>query len=350
MMETPGAALFCRLGKLGDVLLSLPTIRLFKSRFPRAHVVYLTDVRAAPLFVGNPDVDRLVLVDSAKSLFSPSVLGPLASLTRRGVDLAAAFHVPPLCRLALALTGAKRRIAFVPAGKSRAGLTDALPPPSAPGWTGQAQTAILAPLGIFGRAELPKLYLSEAEREQGRTLVESLAPGSLSITLDAAHASPTKAWPAERFAKTIDLVRAQRPELRFIGLYGPGERSAVEVVRAGLADKTGLVVPDRVLNLREAAAVIGASAAHFGLCSLPRHLAVAVGTPSLVVLGSTGDNWTAPGGPHRTVSGPRDHPPCSQTMCGQAPHETPPPCLDAVSAKVAATALLDLLDASREAR
>ena len=49
-----------------------------------------------------------------------------------------------------------------------------------------------------------------------------------------------------------------------------------------------------MLSLREMAACIAEADLHIGNCSAPRHIAVAVGTPTLTVLGSPTPAWTVP--------------------------------------------------------
>jgi ADP-heptose:LPS heptosyltransferase len=69
-------------------------------------------------------------------------------------------------------------------------------------------------------------------------------------------------------------------------------------------------------DLLQLAALIEQSDLHIGNCSAPRHIAVAVGTPSLTVMGPTiPANWTYPGPRHRAVQGDVPCLGCQKTVC-----------------------------------
>jgi len=56
--------LFIRFSSLGDVLLTTPIIRTFRTHFPNAEIHFLTKKQFAPLMENNPHIDTLICFDA----------------------------------------------------------------------------------------------------------------------------------------------------------------------------------------------------------------------------------------------------------------------------------------------
>jgi ADP-heptose:LPS heptosyltransferase len=64
------------------------------------------------------------------------------------------------------------------------------------------------------------------------------------------------------------------------------------------------------------AGVIKYARLHLGTCSAPRHIAVAVDTPSLIIMGSTSPlSWTYPSKDHQTAVLDIPCRPCNKDTC-----------------------------------
>ena len=120
-----------------------------------------------------------------------------------------------------------------------------------------------------------------------------LQPEQRLITLDPTHRQPTRRWPLAHYAGLVSLLAERDASLRFLPLWGPGEEAEIQEL-SRLCPAGSLLLPERMLSLREMAACIAEADLHIGNCSAPRHIAVAVGTPTLTVLGSTTPAWTFP--------------------------------------------------------
>ena len=55
--------LLIRLRNIGDVLLMVPTIRVFRDAFPRAHIAALVNAGTEEMLTGNPLLDEVLLFD-----------------------------------------------------------------------------------------------------------------------------------------------------------------------------------------------------------------------------------------------------------------------------------------------
>lgn len=346
--------LVCQLSRLGDVLLATPAIELLARTCPEAEVHVLTDRRAVPLLEGNPHIAAVHAVDDAESAGPVRAWRIAIRLTREHrFDLVVDFQQTVLTRLASLLSGAPMRIADKRAFYLRPFYTHT--GERRPGYAARSKVDLLAPLGIVWQGERPRMFLNDNDRARARTVLAGLFPGVRQgnlITVDSTQARQCRCWPAGKFARLIATAAREHPETVFLPLYGPGELEVVDELLRYAVDEG---VPservrrtDEPLDLRTTAACIEAARLHVGNCSLPRHLAVAVGTPSLSVLGPTAEaSWTYPwkawgGEPHETARAAIACAPCavagSEGDCGD------PRCMEALEVETVAAVLGRMLE------
>jgi heptosyltransferase-2/heptosyltransferase-3 len=319
--------LVCQLNQLGDVLLATPSLELLARAYPAAQIHLLTEKKCLPLVEGNPDLHTVWALNK-KAL--PSLLHELAfyrRVTAVGFDLLINFQHLPRCRWVAVLSRAKIRLA-PPAPWYNRWLYTACPPQRA-AYVAAFKAQILAPLGISWQGERPRLFLSPAEREEGRRLLERFGLGQAAgkkpilrlITVDATHRHATRQWPGKYYAALMDAAARARPDLRFLLPCGPGEEGQVRAIRAASSLPERIVIPPAVLNLRQMAACMEHAALHLGNCSAPRHMAVALNIPSLAILGSTSAYWTFPSPEHTQVrAGDFMDMPCQSCNRNTCPH------------------------------
>lgn len=318
----PRRILCCQLRQIGDVLLLTPSIHMLKKRFPGAAIDVYTEAKCAPVLEHNPEVDHVWALDRRMGL-----LDSLRFYRRVGTggglgryDLVIDFQQLPRIRWMLMLSDAPVKLSYP------------LPWYNQPFYTHWAKVSgpyaakckagvLMHGLNLPWENDPPRLYLTEAEKAQARAELAAwgLAPGQTLVTVDATHRRISRQWPAGHYARLLALAAAARPDLRFLLLYGPGELPTVEQVRdqalaAGLPAER-LILPPRLTSLREMAAIQALAALHLGNCSSPRHFAVAVGTRTLTVLGSTSNAWTYPGPGHEDISLGLPCQPCSESGC-----------------------------------
>lgn len=315
--------LVCQLRQIGDVLLCTPSLRLLRERFPDAAIHLFTEARCAPMVEHNPRLAAVWGVDKKELRSLRREVAFYWKVARQGFDLVVDFQQLPRCRWVVAFSGARVRLSYPPPAYNRLLYTHWHTPPQ--GYAAMAKAGILAPLGIEWRGEAPELYLLAREREAAGRLLHGLGarPESLLVSVDPTHRRPSRAWPLEHWGRLLALFGARRPEAVFLLHHGPGEEEAVRQVRrvaleAGLGAER-VLLPERVLRLREMAACIGQARLHLGNCSAPRHMAVALGVPSVTVLGATSWAWTFPAPEHTHVAlcDLRELPcqPCNRNTC-----------------------------------
>jgi heptosyltransferase-2/heptosyltransferase-3 len=331
----PRRILVCQLRQIGDVLLTTPSIRLLKQRFPDADLDVFTEKRCAAVLEHSPHIRTVWTVD-AKSL--PTFWHELrfyARIARESYDLVVDFQQLPRCRFVTLMSRAQVRLSYPPPWYNRLLYTHTATP--TPGYAAKFKAGILAPLGITWDGLPPEMFLSEAETAWARKYLADLdiAPGTC-ITLDPTHRRSTRLWPARHYGTMIAQVHARRPDLRFFILFGPGERDMAADVLANCPTPQACVLPDTVIGLRQMAAVQSLARLHVGNCSAPRHFAVAVGCPTLTVLGATGGGWRFPSPAHEDIFENLPCRPCNQNTCVSGDHA----CLETLSPERVAERLL----------
>lgn len=312
----PRKILVLQLKQIGDVLLMTVVPELLKKRFPNAEIHVLTEKKCVPMLENNPHIAKIWSLDPKKL---PTLLQEVEyywHVARNAFDMVVDLQQTPRCRWVVGFSGAPVRITHEAPWYTAWLYSHKVPVEKA--YASAMKAAVLAPLGIHWEGEKPRLYLTEDERAGAASLLTSLgydAARHTLVTVDPTHRRDTRRWPGRHYAQLIDLAYEADPSLRFFMLYGPGEEEELRDVTDNCRHSEALLVPDRIITLRESAACIEAAAFHLGNCSAPRHIAVAVGTPALTILGSTGRGWTFPSPEYNHILLGLPCQPCNMNSC-----------------------------------
>lgn len=317
----PKRILVCQQRQIGDVVLTTAAVQLLKKRFPDALIDFFTEVKCAELLENHPDINTVHALDKKNIGNFLEELAWYWKHSRNDYDLVVDFQQLPRCRWMTLFSGAKVRMSFTPPWYNRllyTHWTDEMP-----GYEAWTKASVLAPLGVDWRSELPRVYTLPEERNQAEYLYRDVGfmqdANEVLVTVDPTHKHQTRRWPKKYYAELLMKAYERDSRLRFLVLYGPGEKDeAMEVVshyRArGGSSKVLAVLPGPV-SLRLVAACIERADMHLGTCSSPRHIAVAVGTPSFAVIGGGVDSWTCPASEHMHVAKALECRPCSKCDC-----------------------------------
>lgn len=299
----PGRILVCQQRQIGDVIISTLCVELLKKRFPDAEIHFLTEKKCAPVLENNPHIAKVWTIDRSLSFLQNIAF--YWKVADNKFDLVVDFQQLPRLRYITGLSRAKYRLTCTPPWYNRIFYTHWTD--QGKGYAGHAKAAILKPLGIEVSTEnRPHLYLTKAEKADARDFLARLGINASHtlVTVDATHKHKTRKWPARHYGKLIRLAATERPDLRFLLLWGPGEEKDARQVLDHANMPENCILPEKMLSLREMAAVIEAADVQLGNCSSPRHFAVAVDTPTLTLIGSTGNTaWSFPSDRHQWVDG-----------------------------------------------
>lgn len=277
--------LIVRTSALGDVVHALPVLRALRRQWPAARVGWVVEEGFAPLLDGHPDLDALIPVRSRAWRRRPlsartlrEVVRFVAALQSFAADVVLDLMGNHKAGFIAALTLAERRIGL--GRRHRREPSSALwlneqVEPLGPHAVERA-LSMLPAVGVaadpvdFGGSQLP----AALDREADTAPYAVVLPGA-----GWANKRYPPAWWGEVAAR---LVAGGGPRCRVA--YGPGEEPlGTEVVAAagGAADlEPPAGLPELVALLRNARLVLGGDTG-------PLHLAHALGTPVLCLLGPT---------------------------------------------------------------
>jgi ADP-heptose:LPS heptosyltransferase len=286
----------------GDLLLTTPALRALRRGLPGASIEVLTARGFRDLLLGNPDVDRVLSFDR-RSIPSQGAL--YLRLARGGYDIVLDLVSNPRSAFLTALTRSRVRVGYELPGRSWAyTLRLRREPMGLAGpvlrYAPEAALDLVRALGLPAReTELTLIVSDTAAAQMDRWLTESGVRRDRPLVLCLPAGSwPAKSWLPERFAAVMDAL-AERENAEIVWLWGPGERGlAVRCrdamrLRSRLAPETGW---------QALAAILARGSLLVGNDSGPKHVAVALGVPTVTVFGPTHPaTWHPPSGPHRAV-------------------------------------------------
>ena len=291
-LSDPPRILIVRLGALGDILHAIPCLLDLRDRFPKASIDWVTEAPYRQLLEQTAGIDTVWVADTLRWRRSIGSWAQAPRLLRRlrrqkydvAFDFQGLFKSAVLAKVA----GARCRIGFATELAREPQAARLYTDPQSPDPAGlhrcQLNQQLLVPLGIEAtdRIALPidvpatdcdyvDLQLSE---------VQAQSP----ILMSPGAGWPTKLWPVAHFVK---LARKLEIELgrRVVFAYGPGEEPLIEEARRHAGAETSVrTFPTTILQL---AALCRRSRLLVASDTGPLHLAVAMGTPTVALMGPT---------------------------------------------------------------
>lgn len=266
---------------MGDVLLTTPAIRAVRSAFPQATIHFLSGPLGAAALAGNPHLDEVLPWRAGWR--EEGQLG--RELRAAAYDAVVDFHSTPRTARLTAATRAQLRVGIVGRGPRNLLYTHRLPREVGPVYMARQKLRLLAPLGIDpeGVTDLSlEVALGEAEHEWAARVWEEqdLAGEAPVVAISPVSRFPFKQWGAANWAAVADAL-AERGA-RVLITSGPGERNQA---RAVVDLMTATAVWDYgASTVRGAAALYARCALWIGNDGGPKHLAAAVGIPTLTVI------------------------------------------------------------------
>jgi heptosyltransferase-1 len=309
--------LLIRTSSLGDVVHSLPVLVALRRNLPGARLGWVIEEPYAPLLAGHPDLDELILVRLRHWRRRP--LAP-RSLAEMAAFLAALDRFAP--QVVLDLMGSHKAavISALSLAPRRIGLarTDRREPASAM-WLSETVPergthAVDRALSLLDALGLPpgpadfggdKLFRggaagagAEVAMERASSVIARSAAGRF-VLLHPGAGWGNKAYPAAWWGEALRCLHAATG-VRTRVAVAPGEEALAAAVAAAAGDAAAEPVPAPDLPtlatmLRQAALVLGGD-------SGPVHLAHALGTPVLMLMGPTDPAGHGPyGAPERVL-------------------------------------------------
>jgi len=324
---------------LGDALVGLPAVLALRDALPHAQIDLVMDRVLAPLFTAVAGIEILTW-DGRDRL---SAIRWIRKLRRRHYDLVIDYLSTPQTALWTALSGARWRVGYdlqwrnwaynvrVPRrGGAQSGIRQ---------FAGESFVDPLRALGLASAPWRPGLDLRVTDVDSGSaysTWVSKRFTGSRPVVgLILSATWPAKAWPLPQAAHLARKLIDDGVDMVLIP--GPGEEAHLKPLLANVPD----LVCAPSTDLRELADLISRLDILVATDSGPRHLAAALGVPTVTLYGPTDPaGWNQEHPLHVAVRTGEPCSPCDLTHCPLPDH----PCLTNLSATTVGEAVRAVLD------
>lgn len=287
--------LVLKLRSLGDTVLMTAPLAELSRLHPKADIHVLVPEAWAPILEPiRPNITRIWTYQKLQGKIARGIaLARLASqLRKEHYDCAINFHASPTSAFLARATGAPTRSIHFHGHHDRNLFST----------VSVADKGKLKPIierdmdtvralgGSVISGVLPKIFLTAAEKTQAKELLThlKLKPPVLGINLGASR--PTKQWPVESFARVAALW-ALKEKGGVLAFAGPKEKQFIEDFESSVSQLLidGSRLPQiktlNDLDIRALCGVLGELSVVVGNDSGPKHIAVAVGTPTVTLFG-----------------------------------------------------------------
>ncbi|MFH1867922.1 MAG: glycosyltransferase family 9 protein [Candidatus Omnitrophota bacterium] len=259
--------LLITLSNIGDVVLTLPVLRVIEREFPEADITVMVGPNAKEIFTGESSVSRIIVYNKHVSLSKKIQLG--LRLRRRGFDMVVDLRNS----LFQFLIGARYNSPLIKRSYSDIHRKDK----HLKALASMGTSVDNPPFSIFLTRD-DKLHINSVLNEFG------ILPDDNMVAMAAGSKSHTKRWATTGFLKLCDRLNKEMA-LKVI-LVGDDNDRAInkEIAAVGLKDVYDL---SGRTNIRELAYLLSLCELLVTNDSAPVHIASAVGLPTVAIFGPT---------------------------------------------------------------
>ena len=308
--------LIIRADGIGDLLNSTPAIALLRENYPSAEITVLARPLNAPVLLGNPDVDKVIVFD--KQGEHRQLLAQLQfyrSLRREQFHLVVAMQTATWPHLIAFLSGAPYRLGRYQK-RFKSTLTHA--------WHGKYQKGEIHEVdrnlelvqlicqGEGTRQLVFNLLPDEIANAKARLTPLGVADNTYLIGIHPGGSSYDKRWPEKQYAELADRF-VNHYNATILLLRGPDEAQLTHNIQEAMQSDAIACAPK---TIRELGVLL--SSCDLVVCndSGPMHLAAALDVPTIAIFGPTDHVAWRPMSENASVVR-RDMPcwPCSAHKC-----------------------------------
>lgn len=284
--------LFIRTDRLGETLLNLPALAALRAACPQSHLTWLIHPELEPLLRGVPSADAVLSYDRTSPLWWARAWRLARRLKADRYDAALISNPMKELHLAVWLAGIPRRVGY--GRKWGWCLTDRLTDRK---WLGDRHEVeynfdlvrTLVPTSVPPSVAQSTLPPYEPEQHDIDHLLEQqgMRPHEPFVAIHPWTSNPLKQWPTANFREVAGALVRRVPVVIIGGPEAQARSAQVRPPHGTVVDLVGR------LTLRQLAALLRRAMLVISNDSGPVHLAAAVGTPTVVLFG-TSDPATGP--------------------------------------------------------
>lgn len=278
--------LLIKLSALGDVILSVPSIRAVREKFPDAWISVLVGRKCRGLLKDCPYVDDVIALDESTGR-GPAALARMARLlSREDFDMVIDLQNNRTSSLLSYLSGAttraghgRRRWSFLQSRSTEGDLTDLAPL--------EHQFRVLKLLGIEPTDKRLELWAEKNDVKKVDAFLESqwVSPSQALVGINPGSSLrwPTKQWPVENFARLCDELA--RLNIRVVITGSPEEAPLAEELLRLTRNKPVNAVGRT--SITELVALVRRCQVFVSSDSAPMHIASSASVPLVALFGPT---------------------------------------------------------------
>ena len=299
VLSTKNILIF-KISALGDIILSVPSIRALRNRFPHASIKVLTDIRFREVLDNCPYIDEVLTCDFNVRDRNTGFLKLARRLRSEDFDISVDFQNNRKSHLLATLSAIPERYGY-DNGKLSFLLNRSIALPARPVNPVEHQGYVLGLLGITSFDQRLELWPTEDNETWVETFLENnwlkKDQKIVAFSLSASTRWKTKNWGIDNMVKLSEMLA--REGIRVILLGTDEERSdAIQFLKKTTAKPIDVVGKTRICQLislikRCNVLVTGDSA--------PMHVASATGTTFVVLFGPTDPRRHLPPGDRRKL-------------------------------------------------
>jgi predicted lipopolysaccharide heptosyltransferase III len=276
--------LVVRLRSIGDTVLATPSLFALKRFLPDARVDILVEDWVAPLLDNHPHVDNVIVLEREGLMTKMRVARELRA---QKYDVVYNLHGGTTATFLTCATGARHRVGFKSYQYGQ--LHNHRAPSPLLIWHQQKTHSVEQQLALLGWTGVPVtdrpatcLGISPRAGEAVDGLLSDAGLAGKKIALiHPAAAFATKQWATEKFARVVEFL-AERG-FTSVAIAAPNEQTLLDKLRSEIS----VNLLTFALSLPEVTALVSRSQLFVGNDSGIAHIAAAVGTPAIVVFGSS---------------------------------------------------------------
>jgi ADP-heptose:LPS heptosyltransferase len=311
-MRPPRKIVIIQLRRIGDVLLSTPVVRALKTHFPRSYIAFLVERESSDLLTLNPYLNEVIILERERYRNPLYSLRKIWQIRKKGFDLVMDFLGNPRTAYITFLSGASRRMGYdIPWRRFYYNLL--IKDDGRPNYSAAHKLEALKLLRIGAPDPRPDFLISEEAKLFSQRFFQEAGvdPGKLIVSLSPTSRRHFRRWHLERFAQLADWLMS-RFQATVVLVWGPGEREVVERVESLMKQKP-LISPETE-DLSQLGAILRKCDLHIGNDNGTKHIAVAMGKPTITIYGPQDPvSWTYPEpARHKFLKKKTDCPDCNR--------------------------------------
>ncbi len=278
-----------RMSAIGDVVHVLPVVASLRAAAPAARISWLIQPTPHELVQHHAGVDEFILFERRPLARSYRALRQ--RMRGRSFDLVLGLHTSLKAGLATALLPAPRKIGFdlARAPELHWLFTNERIRARPRGHMADEALEFVEHLGI------PPVFewgIEPTPEEEARFAALLPPHDGPTVALVSASSLPAKDWPAQRFTTLADRLREEfGARILLVGGRSPAEDAAAATIAR---DSRAAPIDLRAWDLRRLAYLLHRSDLVISPDSGPLHIAVALGTPSIALMGYTNPRRVGP--------------------------------------------------------